>query len=325
MKTCSALRLLSISVAIYISTSAANAQFMRPDQPEELAPAGPCDLQFPSKVPVRCWQGLQIFVLPQTTMLRSYGYQLFNGGTGQYGHASYDDLAGKTLTVTKTEPVADILDGTMKNYRLTLTEDKSGGVFSIQTVNIGRTPDDAMVSNVVLFRDLTEARNHYLGKTYWIAVKRLPKLGMSDTYGGDGFVDYLKYSPVVITDVLASTDDQNPIRMVVKNGQGEEGYFDIAVSPTNRSAIGGVGDEAFAGWMDLSDPKLAHKWSPKIWDAIQHARAVVGMSEDMATMSWGKPNDINRTIVAGRVHEQWVYDSNSYLYFEDGILNAIQN
>jgi hypothetical protein len=111
----------------------------------------------------------------------------------------------------------------------------------------------------------------------------------------------------------------------VKNDQGEEGYFDIAASPSNRSAIGGVGDAAFAGWMDMSDPKLAHKWSPKVWDAIQHGRVYAGMSEDMATMSWGKPSTINRTIVAGRTREQWVYDSNSYLYFDDGILSAIQN
>jgi hypothetical protein len=150
-------------------------------------------------------------------------------------------------------------------------------------------------------------------------------LGISDAYGGDGFVDFSKFVPVTITDILASTDDHNPIRVVVKNDQGEEGYFDIAVSPTNRLAIGGVGDAAFDGWMDLSDPKLTYKWSPKVWDAIHRARVFAGMTQDMATMSWGKPNSVNSTMVAGRIHEQWVYDSNSYLYFDDGILSAIQN
>lgn len=325
MKTGSPFGLFLTAALACISVSSANAQFVRSEQSNKQVSTGPCDLQFPSKVPVRCWQRLQIFVLPQTGLMRTFGYQTFNGGTGPYGHASYDDLAGKTLTVKKVEPVTDILDGTMKNYLLTLTEDKSGGTYTVQTVNIGRTPDDATVMFVVLLRDLVEARNRYLGQNYWIAVKQLPKLGMSDAYGGDGFVDFLKFSPVMITDVLASNDDHNPIRIVVKNGQREEGYFDIAASPSNRTAIGGVGDAAFAGWMDLSDPMLAHDWSPKIWDAIQHARVFVGMSEDMATMSWGKPHSVNRTLAAGRVHEQWVYGSNSYLYFDDGILSAVQN
>lgn len=313
------------ATALCIFASAADSQFVRPEQSDEQASTGPCDLHFPSNVPVRCWQGLQIFVLPQTIMLRSYGYQTFDGGTGEYGHASYNDLAGKTLTVTRVEPVADILDGTMKNYRLTVREDKTGAEYTTRTVNIGRTPDDAMVSNVVLLRDLVEARSRYVGKTYWIALKQLPKLGMSDVYGGDGFVDFMKFSPVTITDVLASTEDDKPVRIVVKNGGGEEGYFDIAASPTNRTAIGEVGDAALEGCLDFANPKLSHKWSPKVWEAIQHARVFAGMSEDMARMSWGKPISVNRTIAAGRVHEQWVYESNSYLYFDDGVLSAIQN
>ena len=36
-------------------------------------------------------------------------------------------------------------------------------------------------------------------------------------------------------------------------------------------------------------------------------------------MSWGKPTDINRTVVRGRIHEQWVYSGGSYLYFDDGL------
>jgi hypothetical protein len=41
--------------------------------------------------------------------------------------------------------------------------------------------------------------------------------------------------------------------------------------------------------------------------------------------SWGKPQSINRTTTRHGVHEQWVYGSRSYLYFENGVLTAIQN
>jgi len=39
----------------------------------------------------------------------------------------------------------------------------------------------------------------------------------------------------------------------------------------------------------------------------------------------GKSIKINRTTTVYGVSEQWVYDNYNYLYFEDGILTAIQN
>jgi hypothetical protein len=53
---------------------------------------------------------------------------------------------------------------------------------------------------------------------------------------------------------------------------------------------------------------------------------VIGMTaEEVLSIGWGKPNDINRTITAYGTREQWVYGNGNYLYFEDGILTSIQN
>lgn len=52
---------------------------------------------------------------------------------------------------------------------------------------------------------------------------------------------------------------------------------------------------------------------------------VIGMTmQDAIDSSWGKPEKINRTITTRGTREQWVYDG-SYLYFQDGVLTAIQN
>ena len=52
----------------------------------------------------------------------------------------------------------------------------------------------------------------------------------------------------------------------------------------------------------------------------------VGMSqEEVLASSWGKPERVNRTTFASGTHEQWVYGSRSYLYFENGKLTAVQN
>jgi hypothetical protein len=41
-------------------------------------------------------------------------------------------------------------------------------------------------------------------------------------------------------------------------------------------------------------------------------------------LSWGRPEDVNRTITANKVNEQWVY-SGGYIYIENGIVTTIQN
>lgn len=51
----------------------------------------------------------------------------------------------------------------------------------------------------------------------------------------------------------------------------------------------------------------------------------IGMTqEDVVASQWGRPRQVNRTTTINGVREQWIY-GNGYLYFDDGILTAIQN
>ena len=51
----------------------------------------------------------------------------------------------------------------------------------------------------------------------------------------------------------------------------------------------------------------------------------IGMTaEEVRNSTWGKPEDINRTTTAYGVHEQWVYSNYRYIYFDNGIVTAIQ-
>jgi len=56
---------------------------------------------------------------------------------------------------------------------------------------------------------------------------------------------------------------------------------------------------------------------------IFEGRFWLGMTDEMAIESLGKPEKINKSVGRWGVHEQWVYDS-TYLYFENGILNSYQ-
>lgn len=60
---------------------------------------------------------------------------------------------------------------------------------------------------------------------------------------------------------------------------------------------------------------------------ILNGYAVVGMTENEALASWGKPRDVNRTMSANYDQEQWCYGEygGNYLYFSGGRLRTIQN
>lgn len=65
--------------------------------------------------------------------------------------------------------------------------------------------------------------------------------------------------------------------------------------------------------------------SPEHRGTIQSRQVTVGMRTLDARCAWGAPEDINRTTGAGYTHEQWVYGSGNYLYFDDGVLRTVQN
>jgi hypothetical protein len=51
----------------------------------------------------------------------------------------------------------------------------------------------------------------------------------------------------------------------------------------------------------------------------------IGMTASEVQMSsWGRPEKVNRSVYSFGVHEQWVYGSGNYLYFEDDKLTSIQ-
>jgi hypothetical protein len=62
------------------------------------------------------------------------------------------------------------------------------------------------------------------------------------------------------------------------------------------------------------------------WRANRFQRSLpIGSTQNaVATTGWGYPRDINKTTTASGVREQWVYGDGKYLYFENGILTAIQ-
>jgi hypothetical protein len=57
-------------------------------------------------------------------------------------------------------------------------------------------------------------------------------------------------------------------------------------------------------------------WKGELW---------VGMTKVMVLEGLGSPKDTNKTTGQSGVHEQWIYNGNKYLYFENGVLTSWQD
>lgn len=79
------------------------------------------------------------------------------------------------------------------------------------------------------------------------------------------------------------------------------------------------------GFADYIRTECIRKYGQQLGTLIAEGKVTLGMSREMCTLAWGEPFRNNRTIVAGTVHEQWVYGWHNYLYFENGKLVAIQD
>ena len=67
------------------------------------------------------------------------------------------------------------------------------------------------------------------------------------------------------------------------------------------------------------------KYGKVVYEKLKKGYYWIGMTEEMALISLGSPNDNNRSVGSWGVHEQWVYSNGLYLYFENGKLKSYQD
>ncbi|HEX4859981.1 MAG TPA: hypothetical protein VFV07_02010 [Rhizomicrobium sp.] len=304
----------------------ASNPFVRSDTAPAASSPTACDAAFPSALPIRCWAGQQLVMLPKRETFRHYPYDLYDSSGKEFLRVPYGELGGKLVTVTEVrwydEPIID-LHGWLVRFRVDDTGKEYAVRASLPLADPHADPDKITMLDVALVRDLRAAREKYLGRKYWILRHELIALDDKEIRG----VRFKAFTPVTISDVLAGDNSFVPVRLVVKNDQGEEAFIDTAVSRSNGGGgtTAEIGDERLSHTLSSADPRSMFKFSPKVWKALESGDVFVGMTKEQATMSWGEPQTINRTVTAGRTHEQWVYEHGSYLYFEGNVLTAIQN
>ena len=69
---------------------------------------------------------------------------------------------------------------------------------------------------------------------------------------------------------------------------------------------------------------LVDKYGQTNVNLARQGKVKIGWNKELCKEAWGEPRSVNKTTTAYGVHEQWVYTTSRYLYFDDGVLTAIQ-
>lgn len=72
------------------------------------------------------------------------------------------------------------------------------------------------------------------------------------------------------------------------------------------------------------EKKYIKKYGNETYKKLKNKYVWIGMTQEMATISLGSPDSVNRSVGSWGVHEQWVY-KRIYLYFENGKLSSYQD
>lgn len=161
---------------------------------------------------------------------------------------------------------------------------------------------------IYFLKDLTKAKT-LIGRIVWINNSNTVRPQMLITDNEVISYPTRHLEPVRVIDVVLESYGyaygSGPFFLKVKKLSGEEGlikYNDSYFSTSNPFPTG----------------------TPiKIKQAIEQRKIMIGMTRKQASLSWGEPVKVNKSVGSWGVKEQWVY-GNQYLYFTNGKLDSFQ-
>jgi|CXWL01.1.fsa_nt_gi hypothetical protein len=255
--------------------------------------------------PIDKLAGEQFIFLPAPKSSQQYGYNSCSGGNDEFEHPLYREAVGRIGTIRKV-----VKDEDNHVVVIEMLDNK-------QTYKC-RTPIE-MIDGLGSIQDLDDAKRKWKGKAIWYKESKVRTYSADDDLFEE--LNVKKLSKGLIINVVAAWSSYTPVRIIFKLETGEEGYKDINPSGTNVTE--NYRDRyRFEEYFFSDDPKSIYRWPKHVWEAIEDDRVKIGMTKEQASLSWGKPKSINRTVTQNSVSEQWIY-GDSYLFFTDGIVRSI--
>ena len=271
--------------------------------------------------PLSAMKGEKLIFLPQSKALQEYVYHGFQGGTGRYGHPTYKEAVGRIGVLTDIAPRPSVSGGA--EYVLSVTMEGDQRVYT--SVFVDNEPES--IDGVAFIVDLECAKKRLLGRAIWYIGAGVDQNGLrvyDEATGKTAKVNLPKPVRLQVKEVVASWYSDTPVRLIVAGEDGTEAFVDISLSginlsKENRRLL------SFEDSFTLDDPHTVYNWPERAWQAVRGHTVHIGMTEEQAAMSWGKPfpSDIRSSVSANGKSDIWHFDSQT-LYFENGVLTVIR-
>ena len=280
------------------------------------------------------WVGKKFVLLEQSKHLQHFGYQSISiheecRSYNRYADPSknnpeleddlgsllYDKFAGDILTVTEVTAKPDSTEGLPKEYGVVFNDDNKSIPLYADTV-LGRIDDIAPVEELPL------VKKAWLGKTIWSKSRILWQYNSEE--GRPTYITIPLGERLQVVDVSWGSESDFPVWVIVKRGDGETGYYEIAGTPVNKDA-----DlyDIRAYWRNNfydENPRNKYNWSQAVWDKVSHGEVALGMTYDQVELALDEPDHINRDVYPSGATAQWVY-KHKYVYFSNRKVKAIQD
>ena len=278
--------------------------------PVNLTPIPPSDLQYH-------YIGKKVVFTRTSDEMIQY-YKSSDGWLNSTGfYKSYESLVGKNGVVKGI-----MTDGLYRYY----TVQMSDGTELFQKDYWGRNGNDyGHIEKTYFISDLDEAKKSYIGRTIWL-FNIIDKRDSPDepfvykNIFNDNeiqWTDFKKFEKVKVVDVIpfsyGKTYAASSFWLLIKSMDGsKKGYI--------RHDNGSRDYQHY-----LEEEPFEPSWDEDLIQIIKDQKIKIGMTSKQVMLSWGKPEDINRTVTTYGTSEQWVYGMGTYVYFENGTCTSYQN
>lgn len=249
--------------------------------------------------------GEKFIVMPKSKSVQRYGYQDIyrENSKSLTDHLSYNDGVGLVLSLAQIKG------------RNGVFQDSLGNKYT-STVSNGQFNDLAPM------RDLKEAEELFLHKSLWVKDHSLNTY--DERSGETGQIHNVRLTRVTVEEIAVGTEEQAPVRFILKTASGKIGYRDVNMSGSNLS-YNYRQFYSFHNTFWTYNPKAKYKFSPQIWKLIANQEAKIGMTTQQVKLSLGEPDEVNYSEYRSGTQEQWMYGSDShrsYYYFRNGRLTG---
>lgn len=273
---------------------------------------------------VRKYIGEELYVKGKKDYLRSSGYKGFyldynhrriNDKSNIYKvdnfySSSYNDLQGKYFLVLDVieHPESLTFSFYKNNFFLKLEEKESKDV-----VYYLYNSENDFSFPFITIKYFLKIKSDNIGNKFVLRGKNWesPTNSIIDIKSGNPVKNFSSGGIWTCIDVSIDERDSN-ISLVLENTSKEQILLEVNTSRNNDFVFNYEQAELYK-----------KKFGSEKWAKIVDGKVSIGMTKEMCEVSWGKPQYINKTITANNSSEQWVYSDN-YLYFDKGILTAMQ-